>query len=108
MPARTPSHLPKYRHYKPKDLAAVRLDGKDHYLGKYNSEESREKYRRVVAEWWPLAVRTSRARTPAGTGAGDSPSTSRSWRMPGSPTDTTSRMDVRPRPAHRCGRSGLG
>ena len=33
MPASTP-HLPKYRHYKPKDLAVVRIDGKDHYLGK--------------------------------------------------------------------------
>jgi hypothetical protein len=33
MPTRSPSHLPKYRHYKPKNLAVVRLDGKDHYLG---------------------------------------------------------------------------
>ena len=51
MPARNLARLPKYRHYTPKDLAVVRLDGKDHYLGKYNSEESREKYRRLVAEW---------------------------------------------------------
>ena len=31
MPAaeRTERHLPKYRHYKPKDLAVVRIDGKD-------------------------------------------------------------------------------
>lgn len=43
--------LPKYRHYRPKDLAVVRIDGNDVYLGKYGSEESREKYRRVVAEW---------------------------------------------------------
>jgi hypothetical protein len=42
---------PKYRHYKPKDLAVVRIDGKDHYLGKYDSPESREKYHRLVAEW---------------------------------------------------------
>jgi integrase len=47
----TPRRLPKYRHYKPKDLAVVRLDGKDHYLGKFGSEESREKYRRLVASW---------------------------------------------------------
>jgi integrase len=46
-----PTRLPKYRHYKPKDLAVVRLDGRDHYLGKYDSDESREKYRRLVAEW---------------------------------------------------------
>jgi hypothetical protein len=51
MSPRTPSRLPKYRHYKPKDLAVVRLDGKDHYLGPYGSEASREKYRRLVAEW---------------------------------------------------------
>ncbi|HEU5116669.1 MAG TPA: hypothetical protein VFT74_08325 [Isosphaeraceae bacterium] len=43
--------LPKYRHYRPKDLAVVRIDGHDVYLGKYGSDESREKYRRVVAEW---------------------------------------------------------
>ncbi|MDB5351653.1 MAG: site-specific tyrosine recombinase XerC [Planctomycetota bacterium] len=45
------TRAPKYRHYKPKDLAVVRLDGQDDYLGKYGSEASREKYRRVVAEW---------------------------------------------------------
>jgi len=43
--------IPKYRHYKPKDLAVVRIDGRDHYLGKYNSPESREKYHRLIAEW---------------------------------------------------------
>jgi hypothetical protein len=51
MPTSTPPRLPKYRHYRPKDLAVVRLDGKDHYLGRYGSEESREKYRRLVAGW---------------------------------------------------------
>jgi len=43
--------IPKYRHYKPNDLAVVRIDGRDHYLGKYNSPESREKYHRLIAEW---------------------------------------------------------
>lgn len=41
---------PKYRHYKPKNLAVVRIDGRDHYLGKYGSPESREKYHRLLAE----------------------------------------------------------
>jgi hypothetical protein len=50
MLAGTP-RLPKYRHYKPKDLAVVRINGHDIYLGKYGSPESREKYRRIVAEW---------------------------------------------------------
>jgi len=42
---------PKYRHYKPKNLGVVRIDGKDHYLGRYDSSESWEKYHRLVAEW---------------------------------------------------------
>lgn len=46
-----PSRLPKYRHYKPKNLAVVRLDGRDVYLGRYDSPGSYENYRRVVAEW---------------------------------------------------------
>ena len=50
MPSKRP-RTPKYRHYKPKDLAVVRIDGKDQYLGKYGSPESHEKYRRLVAEW---------------------------------------------------------
>ncbi len=70
MPARKASHLPKYRHYKPKDLAVVRLDGKDHYLGRYDSEESREKYRRLVAEWLTSTYPTSTGPGPASPAAG--------------------------------------
>lgn len=55
MPTRRP-RTPKYRHYKPKNLAVVRIDGKDHYLGKYGSPESHEKYRRLLAEW--LSIQT--------------------------------------------------
>ncbi len=43
--------IPKYRHYKPKYLAVVRIDGRDHYLGRYESPESREKYHRLISEW---------------------------------------------------------
>jgi integrase len=46
----TPS-IPKYRHYRPKDLAVVRLNGRDFYLGKHNSPESWEKYHRLIADW---------------------------------------------------------
>jgi integrase len=42
--------VPKYRHYKPKDLAVVRIDGRDYYLGKYNSPESKERCHRFLAE----------------------------------------------------------
>jgi hypothetical protein len=62
MPTRTPQ-LPKYRHYKPKDLAVVRIDGKDHYLGKFGSEASKEKYRRLIAEL--VATPTSALPLPA-------------------------------------------
>lgn len=42
---------PKYRHFKPRNQGVVRLDGKDIYLGPYNSPESLEKYHRLIAEW---------------------------------------------------------
>jgi integrase len=50
---------PKLRHYKPKNLAVVRINGRDHYLGPYGSPESQEKYFRLVAEWL-AAGRTAR------------------------------------------------
>jgi integrase len=46
----SPLRDPAYRHYKPKDLAVVRLGGKDFYLGRYNSLESWERYHRLLAE----------------------------------------------------------
>lgn len=42
--------VPKYRHYKPKNLGVVRIDGKDHYLGPYDSPQSWERYHRLLAE----------------------------------------------------------
>ncbi len=50
MPKRS-RRIPKYRPYKPKNLGVVRIDGKDEYLGRYNSHESLEKYHRLIAEW---------------------------------------------------------
>ena len=61
-----PRRLPKYRHYKPKDLAVVRLDGKDHYLGKYDSDGSREEYRRLVAAWLARIPRVDNDRRDGG------------------------------------------
>ena len=60
----SPHFIPSYRHYKPKDLAVVRIDGHDRYLGKYNSLESREKYDRLIAEWLGNG-RNSLAATPS-------------------------------------------
>jgi integrase len=45
------TNRPAYRHYRPKNLAVVRIDGKDHYLGPYGSEASYERYHRLIAEW---------------------------------------------------------
>jgi len=39
---------PKYRHYRPKNLGVVRINGIDHYLGRYKSPESWEKYHRLL------------------------------------------------------------
>ncbi|MEZ6235856.1 MAG: hypothetical protein R3B68_16875 [Phycisphaerales bacterium] len=43
--------IPSYRLHKAWGLAVVRLDGKDIYLGKHGSPESRAEYNRVIAEW---------------------------------------------------------
>ena len=40
---------PAYRHYKPKNLAVVRIDGRDFYLGKYDSPESWRKYHQLLS-----------------------------------------------------------
>jgi integrase len=49
--SRPRTKLPAYRHYKPKNLAVVRINGKDHYLGQYGTVESHERYHRLIAEW---------------------------------------------------------
>lgn len=59
--------IPSYRFHKARDLAVVTLNGKDHYLGKYNSPESREAYDRLIAEW--LVGRHRPAATFAGAAA---------------------------------------
>src|SRR5947209_14856807 len=46
----TRRRTPKYRHYKPKNLGLVVLRGKAHYLGRYDSPESWEKYHRLLAD----------------------------------------------------------
>lgn len=42
---------PSYRLHKPTGQAVVTLDGRDFYLGKHGSPESRAEYDRLVAEW---------------------------------------------------------
>lgn len=43
--------VPKYRRHKPSGQAVVTIGGKDQYLGKYGSAESKQKYDRLLAEW---------------------------------------------------------
>jgi integrase len=43
--------VPSYRHHKPSGQAVVTLNGRDLYLGKHGSSESRAEYQRLVGEW---------------------------------------------------------
>lgn len=47
---RKPRH-PSYRHHKPSGQAVVTLNGKDHYLGPYGSDLSRQDYDRLIGLW---------------------------------------------------------
>ena len=42
---------PKYRHHKARNLAVVRIEGKDYYLGRFGTEESKLEYHRLLADW---------------------------------------------------------
>src|SRR6516162_2625837 len=44
---------PKYRLHRPSGLAVVTIGGRDVYLGKHDSPESRAEYDRLIAEWLP-------------------------------------------------------
>jgi hypothetical protein len=46
----TPIRIPAYRLHRPSGRAVVTLYGRDVYLGKYNSPESKAEYRRLIAE----------------------------------------------------------
>jgi integrase len=48
---RQATRIPKYRLHKPSGKAVVTLSGRDIYLGKYGSPESKIEYNRLVAEW---------------------------------------------------------
>ncbi len=43
--------VPKYARHRATGQAYVRLKGKCHYLGEWNSTRSRERYRQLVAEY---------------------------------------------------------
>ena len=72
---RLTTKLPSYRHHKSDGRAVVTLDGRDVYLGKYGTPESRAEYDRVVAEW--LAAGRSRPKPAARPAEPTGPSTTR-------------------------------
>jgi integrase len=43
--------VPSYRHHKPSGQGVVTFNGKDHYLGPWQSEASKTEYKRLLAEW---------------------------------------------------------
>ncbi len=51
MPERNSTRIPKYRLHKPTRYAVVRLNGRDIYLGMHGTNESRQLYQQVIAEW---------------------------------------------------------
>ena len=46
-----PARLPSYRLHKPSGLAVVSIGGRDIYLGKHDTAESRQEYDRLIPEW---------------------------------------------------------
>ena len=51
MPRLTGSKPPKYGKHKASGQAVVKLDGRDIYLGPWNTQVSKLEYDRVVSEW---------------------------------------------------------
>ncbi|HIA46994.1 MAG TPA: hypothetical protein EYN96_03250 [Candidatus Hydrogenedentes bacterium] len=51
MPSKTSLSTPKYCLHKATGQGFVRLNGKMHYLGEYDSSESLQKYHQLVARW---------------------------------------------------------
>ncbi|HJN11273.1 MAG TPA: site-specific integrase, partial [Pirellulaceae bacterium] len=45
------SRVPSYRRHKPTGQAVVTIDGRDFYLGTWNTKASKVEYDRLIAEW---------------------------------------------------------
>lgn len=43
---------PEYTLHRPTGQARVRVNGRDHYLGVYGSDQSREEYERLIQKWF--------------------------------------------------------
>jgi integrase len=64
MKSSKPRKPPAYRLHKPTGQAVVRIDGRNHYLGKHGTEASQEKYRRLIAEWLTAGLQPRRGPAP--------------------------------------------
>jgi integrase len=53
--------VPALRHHRPSGRAVVTLDGKDYYLGRYGSQESKAEYQRLLAEFLSGGLRAGSA-----------------------------------------------
>ena len=51
MPKVSSNYIPSYRRHKATGQAVVTLAGKDVYLGKHGTKDSKAEYGRIVAEW---------------------------------------------------------
>jgi integrase len=59
-----PQRVPSYRLHRPSGQAVVTLQGRDQYLGKHGSPESRQLYDRLVAEYLATRARRTSVSTP--------------------------------------------
>jgi integrase len=66
---RAKNDVPSYRRHKASGQAVVTLNGRDHYLGAWNSPQSKAEYERLIGEWLVRGRRLSHRRD--GDGDGD-------------------------------------
>lgn len=59
-------HVPSYRLHRATGQAIVTIDGQDHYLGKYDSAESRQRYDELVGAWLLKRPAGPAGQSPAG------------------------------------------
>lgn len=65
MGSTTNARIPSYRPHRATGQARVTIDGRDHYLGAYGSDDSKARYKRLVAEYLNAGAKAPEPR-PAG------------------------------------------